>query len=47
MMAEGWLAQLFWRALDRLDYWITQTSLRALDALCGPFPEGDPKRRWW
>jgi len=34
-MAEGVLAQLFWRALDRVDYWITQARLRALDRAYG------------
>ena len=46
-MAEGWLARLFWRALDEVDYWICCVRLRILDVLCGPLPEGDPKRQWW
>jgi len=46
-MADGWFARLFWRVLDRLDYWITLAELGALDALCGPLREGDPKRQWW
>jgi hypothetical protein len=26
---------MFWRVLDALDYWLTLTRLRILDALCG------------
>ena len=33
------LARLFWRALDRLDYWLTQARLWAVDAVYGPEPE--------
>ena len=33
------LGRFFWRAIDRLDYWVTLTRLRVLDALCGPEPE--------
>jgi hypothetical protein len=28
-------AQVFWRVLDALDYWLTLTRLRIQDALCG------------
>ena len=35
-MAEGRLARLFGRALDRIDYWITLARLRALDRAYGP-----------
>ena len=28
-------AQVFWRVLDALDYWLTLTQLRILDVLCG------------
>ena len=40
-MANGALACLFWRALDRLDYWVIQARFLAVDALYGPFPDGD------
>src|SRR5271163_979747 len=35
-MADGPLRLLFWRVLDRLDYWLTLARLRILDALAGP-----------
>jgi hypothetical protein len=35
-MADGLLAQLFWRGLDMVDYWITQLRLHIADAICGP-----------
>jgi len=35
MMADGALGIVFWRVLDALDYWLTLTQLRILDALCG------------
>jgi hypothetical protein len=35
MMADGSLGRIFWRVLDVLDYWLTLTRLRILDALCG------------
>ena len=28
-----------WRVLDRLDYWVTQARLRAVDALCAVLPD--------
>jgi len=34
-MADGFLALVFWRVLDALDYWLALTQLRILDALCG------------
>jgi hypothetical protein len=34
-MAEGRVARLFWRTLDRVDYWITQARLRTLDRAAG------------
>ena len=37
-MADGLLAQLFWRGLDMVDYWITQLRLYIADAICGPLP---------
>jgi hypothetical protein len=40
-MANRALVQLFWRALDRLDYWVMQARLSAVDALYGPIPDGD------
>jgi hypothetical protein len=33
------MAKLFWRVADDLDYLVTLTSLRILDALAGPLPE--------
>jgi len=38
-LAEGTLGRLFWRALDALDYWLTQAQLWLADAMCGPEPE--------
>ena len=38
-MANGSLARLFWRALDALDYWLTQAQLWLADAVCRPEPE--------
>jgi hypothetical protein len=35
MMANRSLELVFWRVLDALDYWLTLTRLRILDALCG------------
>ena len=35
MMADKSLGLVFWRVLDALDYWLTLTQLRILDALCG------------
>jgi hypothetical protein len=35
MMADRSLRLVFWRVLDALDYWLTLTQLRILDALCG------------
>ena len=35
MMADRPLGLLFWRVLDALEYWLTLTQLRILDALCG------------
>jgi hypothetical protein len=35
MMAHRSLRLVFWRVLDALDYWLTLTQLRILDALCG------------
>ena len=40
-MANGPLAGLFWRALDRLDCWLMQARLWIVDAVYGPFPDGD------
>ena len=34
MMADKSLGLVFWRVLDSLDYWLTLTQLRILDALC-------------
>ena len=35
MMADRSIGLIFWRVLDALDYWLTLTRLRILDALCG------------
>ena len=35
MMAVKSLGLVFWRVLDALDYWLTLTRLRILDALYG------------
>jgi hypothetical protein len=35
MMADKSLGLVIWRVLDALDYWLTLTQLRILDALCG------------
>jgi hypothetical protein len=32
-------SMIFWRAVDRLDYWIWYVRLRSIDALYGPEPE--------
>jgi hypothetical protein len=37
-MAESPLVRLFGGVLDRVDYWLTQTRLRLVDAVCGPEP---------
>ena len=34
MMADKSLGLVIWRLLDALDYWLTLTQLRILDALC-------------
>jgi hypothetical protein len=34
IMADRPLGLVFWRVLDALDYWLTLTRLRILDALC-------------
>jgi len=35
MMADKPLGLVFWQLLDALDYWLTLTRLRILDAPCG------------
>jgi hypothetical protein len=37
-MTDGPLVRLFWRALDRLDYWLTQARLWLVDAVCDSEP---------
>jgi len=44
-MTDGPKACLFWRGLDRADYWLTLARLRILDALAGPLPETPADRR--
>ena len=34
------LVRLFWRVLDRVDYWLTQARLWTVDALYDPDPDG-------
>ena len=41
IMADRPLPRLLWRALDRLDYWLMQARLWIVDAVYGPFPDGD------
>jgi hypothetical protein len=38
-VATGRLRRLFWRVADDLDYLVTLTRLRVLDAIVGPLPE--------
>jgi len=38
-MLETRLGRILWRIADGLDYWLTLTKLRILDALTGPLPE--------
>jgi len=38
-MLDTGLRRFFWRIVDGLDYWLTLTKLRILDALTGPLPE--------
>jgi hypothetical protein len=38
-MLDGWLARIFWRVVDALDYFVTLMRLRILDMLAGPEPE--------
>src|SRR5271166_2480111 len=44
-MADGLLRRLFWRVTDALDYVLTLTSLRILDALAGVRPETPADQR--
>jgi len=37
-MDDALLPRLFWRVLDRLDYWLTQARLWLADEVCGPLP---------
>jgi hypothetical protein len=36
IMVDKPLVRFFWRALDRLDYRLTQARLWVADAVCGP-----------
>jgi len=38
---DGPLPQLYWRAIDRVDYWPMQARLWLVDACGAPFPTGD------
>ena len=44
-MIDGVLARLFWRAVDALDYWLTQVALWAVDVASGPEPETEADRQ--
>jgi hypothetical protein len=46
MVADRWHV-LSWRVTDELDYFVTLTRLRILDAVCGPLAEtlADRKRQ--
>jgi hypothetical protein len=35
---------IFWRFVDRLDYWFWDVRLRIVDAVYGPDPETDADR---
>jgi len=36
---------IFWRAVDRLDYWVWYVRLRMIYALYGPEPETEANRQ--
>jgi hypothetical protein len=38
IMTDRLLVRFFWRALDRLDYWMMQARLRLANAVCDPDP---------
>ena len=38
-MIDRPLYRPFWRVVDHLDYLVTLSKLRILDAVCGPLPE--------
>jgi hypothetical protein len=42
---ETRLGRILWRIADGLDYWLTLTRLRILDALTGPLPETPEDRQ--
>ena len=42
IMSDKPMVRFFWRAFDRLDYWLTQARLWLADAVCGPRLNGDP-----
>jgi hypothetical protein len=44
-MLETRLGRILWRIADGLDYWLTLTKLRILDALTGPLPETPEDQR--
>jgi hypothetical protein len=47
-VAESRLERFVWRALDRLDYWLTRARLWLADAMCGPEPEtAEDRQRIW
>jgi hypothetical protein len=46
MMVDGPLVHCFWRVLDRLDYWLTQTRLWVVYVANGTEPETADQRCW-
>jgi hypothetical protein len=44
-MLETRLRRIFWHIADGLDYWLTLTKLRILDALTGPLSETPEDRQ--
>ena len=44
-MANGFLVRLFWRALDAVDYWLTQAGLLLLEATSEPSQTGSAPQR--
>jgi hypothetical protein len=36
---------IFWRVIDRLDYWVTLARLRIIDTLYGAEPETEADRQ--
>ena len=43
IMADSGVVQYFWRVLDRVEYWLTQSRLWGAAVLCGLSPDCDPR----